>query len=230
MIGMGTIANVLTVLVGGTIGLQLGRGIPEKYQDTIMQGVAMAVCIIGLQMALKSQNIIIVIVSMVVGGILGEALGIEDKLNSLGQWLGTKIGSHAKGKGDFAEGFVAASLIFCVGAMAIVGSLQDGLKADPSILYAKATLDGITSTILAANLGLGVAFSALSIGIYQGTLTALAFLIGPYMTEAVTTEVSATGGLLIIAISINMLQILKIRIGNLLPAMFIAGIVASFVS
>ena len=176
----------------------------------------------------------IVIASMVLGGIIGEAIDIEAKLNALGNWIGCKIvknkqNDEVTSASAIAEGFVTASLVFCVGAMAIVGSLQDGLTGDPTTLYAKATLDGIAAIIFTVNMGVGVLLAALSVAVYQGLITASAGCIGPYMSSFVMTEITATGGLLIVAISINMLKITQIRLGNLLPAIIVAGVIASFV-
>jgi uncharacterized protein len=234
MVGMGTVVNTLAILGGGCIGLTVRKGLPEKWQVTIMHGIALCVGVIGLQMALKTNNIMIVIASMVLGGIIGEAIDIEAKLNAFGNWIGCKIvrnkqNSEGLSTSAIAEGFVTASLVFCVGAMAIVGSLQDGLMGDSTTLYAKSTLDGIAAIIFTANMGIGVLFSAISVAIYQGSITLLAGFIGPYMSPNVMTEVTAAGGLLIVAISINMLKVTQIRIGNLLPAIIVAGVIASFV-
>lgn len=231
MIGLGTLANVATILVGSAIGLILGQGIKEKYRITIMQGIALCVLVIGLQMALKTPNVMVDIVSLVLGSLVGEFCNIEDKLTSMGQWLGGKFqkkSQQGEVENRFVEGFVTTSLIFCVGAMAIVGALQDGLKGDPTILYAKSLMDGVGAVIFTANFGVGVAFSALSIAIYQGGITLLASGVGPYLTEGVIGAASSVGGILIVAISLNMLGMVKIRLGNMLPAMFIAGIIASF--
>ena len=200
-----------------------------------MHGIALCVGVIGLQMALKTNNIMIVIASMVLGGIVGEAIDIEAKLNTFGNWIGCKIVKNKQNgavtsASAIAEGFVTASLVFCVGAMAIVGSLQDGLTGDPTTLYAKATLDGIAAIIFTVNMGVGVLLAALSVAVYQGLITASAGFIGPYMSTAVMTEITATGGLLIVAISINMLKITQIRLGNLLPAIIVAGLIASFIA
>lgn len=222
------------IIIGSGIGMFMGRGIPEKYRETIMAGLALIVGIIGLQMALKTENILVVTISIVAGAIVGEFCHIEDRLNNLGNWLGKLFTSKKHGQGDaareqFVEGFVTTSLIFCVGAMAIIGSLQDGLAGDPSTLYAKSMLDFVSSTIFGATYGLGVMASALSVGIYQGLVTLLAGFVGPYLTERVITEVTATGGLTIVAMSLNMFKLAKIRIGNLLPAIFLAGVFATFI-
>lgn len=231
MIGLGTLANIGTILTGSALGLFLGQGLKDKYRVTVMHGIGLCVTVIGMSMALKSPNTMVDIVSMVVGAVIGEIIDIEDKLNRFGEYLGKKFSgkknSDSSAQERFVEGFVSTSLIYCVGAMAIVGSLQDGLKGDASILYAKAIMDGVGTVVFTANFGIGVAFSALSVGLYQGSLTLLASYIGPFLTETVIAAVSSVGGLLILAIGINMLCNLKIRIGNMLPAMFIAGIITA---
>lgn len=230
MSGMGTIANAAAIVGGTLIGLLLKRGLPEKWQQTIMQGVALCIFVIGLQMAVKTANIVIVVVSLVIGSIIGEALDIDGNLQRFGDWVGAKLYSGKSGgaAGKIAEGFVSATLIFCTGAMAVVGSLQDGLKQDPTILYAKSTLDCIISVILAANMGVGVALSAVSVFLYQGSITVLAGFLQPVMTEAVLNEVTSCGGVLIMAIAINILKLLQIRIGNQLPAVLVVGIIAYY--
>jgi uncharacterized membrane protein YqgA involved in biofilm formation len=232
MIGLGTIANVAGILAGSCLGLLLGRGIKDRYREIVMQAIGLCVVIIGLQMALKTQNIMVDIVSLVIGSIIGEYFDIEGKLNHLGQFLGNKFNKKKSPSGEdlkdgFVEGFVSASLIFCVGAMAIVGSLEDGLKGNPAILYAKTLMDATGAVVFSANFGIGVAFSALSVGVYQGILTLLASWVGPYLTENVIEAFSSVGGVLILAIGINMFDVIKLRIGNMLPAMFVAGIIAA---
>ena len=193
-----------------------------------MSSIALCILIIGVQMALKTQNIIIVIFSLVLGAIVGEILDIEAAMNRLGQYLGNKL---SQGDGSaaaaIAAGFVNASILFCSGAMAILGSIQDGLAADHTTLFAKATLDGLISLILSANLGIGVILSALSVGIYQGSITLLAGVVGPLVTEAMLTEITASGGIMIMAIGCNMLKISSIRIGNLLPGMLFAAVITA---
>lgn len=179
-------------------------------------------------MAFKTANIVIVVVSLVIGSIIGEYFDIEGNLQKFGSWIASKVyhGKDGSFAAQLARGFISSTLIFCIGAMAVVGALQDGLKQDPTILYAKATLDGIISVILTANLGIGVAFSAFSVFIYQGCLTLLAAFLQTVMTEAVLNEITACGGVLITAIGINMLKILEIRISNQLPAIFIVWLLA----
>lgn len=230
MVGMGTVVNVAAIAGGSLIGLLVGRGIKEKYQETVIYGLALCVIVLGIQMALQGQHILLTIISLVVGSILGEALGIEEKLEQVGTLLAEKFQKSRK-KGDagtdaFVEGFMNASLLYCVGAMAIVGSIQDGLSGDPTTLYTKALIDGLSGIIYASNFGIGVLFSALSVGVYQGILTALAGFLGPWMSQLVVQEVAACGGLMILGIGINMTKLLKIRVGNMLPGLLVAGVAA----
>ncbi|MGL5207098.1 MAG: DUF554 domain-containing protein [Acidaminococcaceae bacterium] len=228
MIGMGTIVNASAILAGAFLGLVLRQGLPEKWQTTIMHAIGLSVAVIGIQMAMKTNNIIIVIISLVAGSIIGEFLDIDKILNRFGSWIGRKLtkGSAKNSAADIiGQGFVATSLIYCVGAMAIVGSIQEGLTGDASTLYAKSILDGITAIIFAANMGIGVALSAISVAIYQGTITLLAGSLETIMSPALLAEITATGGILIIAIGLNMLKLVQIRIANMLPAIIAAGFV-----
>lgn len=230
MVGMGTVVNVAAIAGGSLLGLLVGREIKEKYQETVIYGLALCVIVLGIQMALQGQHILLTIISLVVGSILGEALGIEEKLEQVGTLLAEKFQKSRK-KGDagtdaFVEGFLNASLLYCVGAMAIVGSIQDGLSGDPTTLYTKALIDGLSGIIYASNFGVGVLFSALSVGVYQGILTALAGFLGPWMSQLVVQEVAACGGLMILGIGINMTKLLKIRVGNMLPGLLVAGVAA----
>ena len=230
MVGMGTVVNVAAIAGGSLLGLLVGRGIKEKYQETVIYGLALCVIVLGIQMALQGQHILLTIISLVVGSILGEALGIEEKLEQVGTLLAEKFQKSRK-KGDagtdaFVDGFLNASLLYCVGAMAIVGSIQDGLSGDPTTLYTKALIDGLSGIIYASNFGVGVLFSALSVGVYQGILTALAGFLGPWMSQLVVQEVAACGGLMILGIGINMTKLLKIRVGNMLPGLLVAGVAA----
>ena len=164
--GLGTIANSVAIIVGAVLGVFCKRGLPEKWQETMMSSIALCIAIIGIQMALKTQNIVVVIFSLVLGAITGEIIDIEGAMNRLGNFLGDKLsGNDASAAAAIGAGFVNASILFCSGAMAILGSIQDGLAADHTTLYAKATLDGLISLILSANVGIGVALSAISVGI-----------------------------------------------------------------
>jgi hypothetical protein len=224
---LGTIVNAGAIIAGALLGNLLKNGFPEKYKSVIMQGVSLAVILIGLSMALKSQNILVLTLSIVSGGILGEWLRIEERLDSFGQKLERRFsGSRAANSdGLFIKGFVSGSLVFCVGAMAIMGALESGLTGRHTTLFIKSILDGVTSTVFASSMGIGVAFSALPVFLYQGAITLAASYVKPFLTEAMITEMSAAGGLLIFGIGINMLinsDKLRIKVGNLLPAIFLA--------
>lgn len=231
MAGLGTVVNVAAIAAGALLGLLVKRGLPESWQQTMMSGIALCIFVIGLQMAMGTANIIITIVSLASGAIVGEALGIEARLNELGRWVGRKAAGKEEGAAKrIAEGFVSATLLFCIGAMAVVGSIQDGLAGDHTTLFAKATLDGIISVVLSANLGIGVMFSAASVGLYQGALTALAGFLEPYVAGGVLTEITAAGGVMIMAIGTNMLNLTKIRISNMLPGIVTAAIIGTYFS
>lgn len=226
MLGLGTIVNAVGIFVGAILGLIFKKGLPKKWQETMMSGIAICIVVIGVQMALKTNNIVIVIFSLVIGSILGEIIDIEEGMNRIGEVLGKRIaGSNKSVAAEIAAGFVNASVLFCSGAMAIVGSIQDGLLGDHATLFAKATLDALISLVLTANLGVGVALSALSVGIYQGAITMLAGFIGPYITDAMLAEITGSGGVMIMAIGTNMLHLTKIRIGNMIPAMLVAALI-----
>ncbi len=215
---LGTVVNSITIILGSIFGIIIKRGIKDEYKKTIMDGVGLAVIVIGLMGAIKTENTILAIISIVLGSLFGEILGIERKLNSLGDTMEERFG---KGDSNFSKGFVTASLVYCVGAMAIVGSLESGLLGDHTTLLAKSILDGISSIIFSSTLGIGVAFSAVAVFIYQGLITLLATYIKDLLTPEVILEMSAVGGILIMAIGINILELKRIRVGNMLPAIFI---------
>lgn len=224
MPGLGTMANCLAIMAGALLGVVFKRGLPEKWQQTMMSSIALCIIIIGAQMAVKTNNIVIVIFALVLGSVLGELADIEAWMSRLGEKMGAKLGGgDATVAAKIAEGFVSASILFCSGAMAILGSIQDGLAADHTTLFAKATLDGLIALILSANMGIGVLLSAASVGLYQGAITLLAGVVGPLITEAMLLEITAAGGVMIMAIGTNMLHITKIRIGNMLPGMLFAA-------
>lgn len=216
---LGTIVNVIAIVIGGLAGLLFGKAFPEKLKIILIQGIGLSILIIGLQMALKTNNILIMILSMVLGGLVGEAIGIEAGLNRLGKFFEEKVST--KGDGQFSKAFVTTSLIYCVGAMAIVGALEDGLNGNHSILFAKAALDGITAVVFSSSMGIGVVASALPVLIYQGCISLFAGLLQGTLSDAIILEMSAVGGLLIFGIGITMLGIKEIRVGNLLPAIIL---------
>lgn len=215
---LGTMVNTLSIIIGSLIGLFFKGRIPEKYSKTIMHGIGLAVVLIGIKTALKTDAILVVIISLTIGSFLGELLRIEDKLDQFGNWIGRRLSNDSAG---ISKGFVSASLLYCVGAMAIIGSMESGLTGNHQTLFAKSILDGIGSVLFASTLGIGVLFSAVSVFIYQGLLTLTASSIKPFLLPEVVSQMSAVGGLLILAIGIGLLEIKKIKIGNMLPAIFI---------
>ncbi len=218
MLLQGTLVNIVAVIVGSLIGRWGGRYLSAKMRQTLMVGLGLAVLLIGLQLALKSQQVMIVIGSLILGGLIGEVVGIETRLEAFGLGLQKRF----SGLGSIAEGFVTSSLLFCVGAMAIMGALQDGLGGKPTILYAKSALDGVAAIALTSTLGIGVLFSIFSLLLYQGSITLIAELAQTVLTEPVITEMNAVGGLLIVAISFDLMGIKRLPVGNLLPSIFVA--------
>jgi uncharacterized membrane protein YqgA involved in biofilm formation len=216
---LGTIVNTLAIIVGSLLGIVFRGGIPKKYQVTIMQAISLAVILIGLKMAFKTDAILLAIFSLVIGSILGELLKIEDRLENLGKQLEAKFSKA--GNGGIAKGFVVASLVFCVGSMAIVGSMESGLTGNHQTLFAKSALDGLSSIIFSSIFGIGVLFSSISVFVYQGFITLTASLMKPFLIPPVINQMSGVGGLLIMAIGINLLEIKKIKVGNMLPAIFV---------
>ncbi len=220
---LGTIINVGLVLLGSFLGLLLKNRISPRFSAIITHALGLCVMCIGITSAVATENMLCVIVCMVVGTLLGEAVRIEDRLDRLGETLRDKLVREGGGSSRFTEGFVTASLLYCVGSMAVMGSLEAGINHDYSILVSKGVIDGVTSISFAAAMGIGVAFSALPLLVYQGSLTLLATVAGPYLSPAVITEMSAVGGTIILGIGINMLGLgkAKIRVGNMLPAIFL---------
>ena len=215
----GTLVNVAAILAGAGLGLILRLGISESCKRTILQAMGLAVLFIGIRMSLASQNSIIIVLSLAVGAVLGEMARLEERLDAFGIWLTELVGDRF---GDIGKGFVTASLVYCIGAMAIVGSLQEGLTGDASIIYAKALIDGTVSVIFTASMGIGVMLAAVSVLLYQGAITLAAGSLQTLITDPMLAEVSGVGGVLIIAISLNMLKLTKIKLANLLPGLPLA--------
>lgn len=227
---IGTILNVSAVLVGGSLGLLAGARLPERLQQTVINGLGLFTAAIGIQMFMKTGNAIIVLVSLLVGGVLGEWWRIEDGLRNLGAFLERRFtsGSNLDQGSRFIRGFLTTSLVFCVGPMAILGSIQDGLTGDYSLLAIKAVLDGFASLAFASSLGVGVLFSALPLLVYQGGLTLLAAQVQTISTPAMMNEMTATGGVLLLGLAVSSLLELKpIRVGNFLPALLIAPLIVA---
>ena len=211
------VINGVAILIGALIGNKVRGGISERFRSILMQAMALAVMLIGILGAIKTTDALTVVICLAIGAVVGEGVNIEKRLENLGDGIKRCLkGAEA----TFTEGFVSASLIFCVGAMAIVGSLDAGLRGEYSTILTKSLIDGITATVLASTLGIGVAFSGLAVFLYQGAITLLAGFLQPLLSDLIITEMSAVGGLLIFAIGLNMQGMTKIRVGNLLPAIF----------
>lgn len=211
----GTLVNGAAIIVGAVTGLLIGRFISRRLSDWIMQIIGLAVLLIGFQMALNCRQVLLLVVSMVLGGVTGELLRLEERLLGLGRWLESRLGNGGK----IAQGFVYATLLYGVGAMAITGAMESGLLGRHQILYSKSILDGISAIILGSTMGAGVALAAAPVVLYQGGLALAARGVGSLLTDPIITELTATGGLLIVAIGLNLLQIKKLEVGNLLPAL-----------
>ncbi|HLQ65529.1 MAG TPA: DUF554 domain-containing protein [bacterium] len=223
---LGTFVNALAVLVGSALGVLLRRRIPKGMDEILMQGLGLAVIVIGVQMARGTHNVVVLILSMAIGGVLGHLLGIEAGLERLGTWAEARLGAREEGS-TFARAFVTSSLLFCVGPLTILGAFQGGLGQPPVLLYTKSVLDGVSSVAIGATLGPGVFLSAGTILVYQGALTLLASSAQTLMTPDVTREFTATGGLLVLGVGITLLGLRPIRVGNLLPALLVVVVLTS---
>ena len=212
------VVNAVVVVLGGLLGLLLGGRLKEEHTQTIINALGICTMVIGVTSAITTSNILIVIICLVIGTIIGEALKIEHRLDSLGDWLKAKVAKN--GGGRFTEGFVTASLLFCVGSMAIMGSFDAGLRGDYNTIFAKSALDTVMAVTFAATMGVGVLLSGASVLIYQGALTLLAGLVEPYLSAPVVVEMSAVGGIMLIGTGMNIIGLTKerIKVGNMLPA------------
>lgn len=225
MILLGTIVNAAAIIVCGVIGSFLKKGLPKRYGDLVIAALGFFTIMLGVKFAMQTEHPLVVIFSMVLGAALGEWIDIEKRMDD----FGNKVQSRLKGfKGNFSQGFVNSSLLFCVGSMAIMGSLQSGLANNHQTLYTKAVMDGVISVVFASTLGIGVAASALPVFIYQGSITLLAAFLQPYLSTAVVLEMTAVGGILLMGVGSNILEIKKVKVGNLIPAIFIPILIMMF--
>ena len=228
---IGTIFNICTVLIGGVVGCILGGRLPDRLKHTIVAGLGLFTLAYGLQMFLTTENALVVLGGLLIGALIGEGLRIEDRLQTFGVFLEqrffkTQANDVNSGNSRFVRGFLTASLVFCVGPMTILGSIQDGLTGDHNLLIVKSVLDGFGALAFASTLGIGVLFSVIVIIIYQGGLSLLAGQLHFLITPPMMTEMTATGGLILIGIAISsLLEIKRIRIGNFLPAVIITPII-----
>lgn len=235
MFGMGTIVNTLAVIVGGGAGLILKKGLKEKVQETVMKALGTATLVMGLSEVMakmlvvskdgvSTQGTMLLIFSLAIGAILGEWLDLEYRMEQFGEFLRRLF--KVEDSGQFLEGFLTNALVICIGAMAIVGALQDGISHDPSMLYAKAILDCMISMVFASSLGIGVLFAAIPLFLYQGAITLLGSAIAPFLTDALIANLSFIGNVLISLVGVNLLFGKQIRVGNLLPSLLIPIIYA----
>ncbi|NLK35739.1 MAG: DUF554 domain-containing protein [Gracilibacteraceae bacterium] len=222
---LGTIANAGAIIIGGIAGSIFRKGISKRFNNIITSGLGLFTLGLGITFAIGSQNAMIVIFSLVIGSIIGEWIDIEKRMNDLGNYVQDKLNSK---EGNLSKGFVTASLLYCVGTMSIMGPLRSGLLNDHNILLTKSVLDGVTSVVFASTLGMGVVLSFLPVLLYQGSLTLLASYVAPYLSEAVIIEMTAVGGILLVGMGINILEIKRLKVGNMLPAIFLPIILMLF--
>ena len=221
---IGTLINIATVAVGGGLGTLIGGRLPERLRNTVIHGIGLVTLMLGIQMTFDTQNILIVMGSVLIGALLGEWWRIDAGLERFSEWLRSRVARRLpeSSMGRFTEGFITASLVFCIGPVTVLGAIQDGLSGDYQLLAVKSLLDGFSALAFASSMGIGVVFSILTLVIYQGGLTLLAGLAQSFLTEPMIAEMSATGGVLILALGLILLDLKKIRVANLLPALAIA--------
>ncbi len=213
----GTIVNFLAILAGGGLGLLFNKGLPARYMNALLFAISLIVFALGLSYVLKSADIMVVLLSVIMGTLMGTALKLGSRLQSLGDNL---QGRMKLGDGRFSDGFVSCTLLYCVGAMAITGSIQDGLNGDPTILFLKSVMDGVTAIFFASTMGVGVLFSAVPVLLYQGAIALMASMLSGVLDMAVVTEMAAAGGAALMALSLNMMEVKKFNVADMLPAIF----------
>jgi uncharacterized membrane protein YqgA involved in biofilm formation len=224
---VGTLMNTAAVIVGSAAGILLRKRIPSELGTDLIRVMGLFTFLIGMKNSWSSPDLLITLVCVVTGTIIGMVLKLDNKFNGLSEIARRKLGSIAEG--SFTEGMMAATLLFCIGPMAIMGSLQDGLTGDYSILATKSVMDGITSLAMASTMGIGVAFSALAVFVIQGSITMAAGFIEPYMTQVMQAHITAAGGLMLLGLSFNLIMRANIKVSNMLPALLIAALVAAFI-
>lgn len=222
-IPIGSLVNVVAIIIGGFVGMAFRSRMPEGIRTIVFQGLGLSTLALGVSMSLKMQNILIIIFSIVLGGIIGELCNLDKRLEQGAIYLKKKI----KSKNElFVDGCMTATLLYCIGSMAIIGAFDEGLRGDPTILLTKSMMDGFAAIALGASYGVGVVFSAIPVFIYQYGLTLFAIVLQPYFTQEIITQLTATGGILIIGISINILDLKQIKLSNMLPSLLIVVILS----
>ncbi len=223
MVLTGTLVNVIAVILGSTIGLIFHSKIPTRFTQTVFQGIALFTILIGVNMGLKSNEFLLIVFSLISGGIVGEALKLETRVENLSLTIQHRIKSKNQ---KFSEGLITSFLLFCMGSMTILGAFEEGLGNEPNLLLAKSTLDGFSSIALSASLGIGVLFSVIPLLIYQGLLTIFAGSLSVYLSEPIINNLTSVGGILLIGLGINLLEIKKIKMMNLLPSLLVIVILS----
>ena len=224
LLPIGTLVNVLAIIAGGFLGAALGSRLPDRIRMTVFQAIGLCSLVLGISMTLKSAEMLIMFGSIIIGAILGEILRLEQRFANLGNWLKKRMGASNP---EFTNGVISATMMFCVGSMAILGPFSEALLGDRTLLYTKSMLDGITSVAFAAAFGTGIILSILPLFIYQGCLTVFASLLVPLLPEAILTELTAVGGLLIMGIGINLLKIKEIPLLNFMPSLIVVVVLAN---
>lgn len=225
MRGLGTAINVAAVLAGTGVGLALGHRLPERVRATLLSGVGLVTLVLGVSQGLETKNLLFPLAAVVLGAFLGELATLEERLERLGERIQRRVPRRSRSDeptSRFVEGFVAASLVFCVGPLTILGSIQDGLAGDFELLAVKSALDGLVAIVFASTLGLGVGFSALTVLVYQGLLTLGAFALDDVLTERMVAETTATGGVMVVGIGIRLLELKAVRVAAMLPGLLLA--------
>lgn len=224
---IGVLVNTGTVLFGSLVGMLFNKGIPERISNALIKGLGLCTLLIGIQGALKGQNALVMILSVAIGVVIGEIIDIDGKLEKLSKWVENKV--KGKGaKGDVAQGFMTASMLFCIGSMTIVGSLQSGLTGDNTMIFTKSTLDLVSSFALSASLGVGVMLSSVFVFVFQGLLVLLSGLVAPLFTEVVIAEVTCAGSIIIIGLGLNLIGVTKLKCANYLPAIIMPLVLCLF--
>ena len=221
----GNLVNAIAIIVGGLAGTFFNKSLPERFQSIVFQCMGLFVCVLGVSMALKMEEILLCILSLLTGGLLGELLQLDVQMVKLGDWVKRRLKLKNL---RFTEGFVTSSLLYCVGTMSILGAIEEGTGGYPSLLFTKSVMDGFSSIALASALGIGVVFSAFPVLIYQGAITLLAFLFGNLLDAGTIREISAIGGVMLVGLGINLLEIKQLRVVNLLPALIVIGVLRYF--
>ena len=221
---LGVLVNAGGIVLGSLLGLLVKKGIPDRVEKMVMMAIGLCVAFIGIKGAFDSQNTLIMIISMVLGTIVGTLIDLDRQMNRLGQWVERRFRPKGDHKDSLAEGFVNGTLLFCVGAMAIVGSFNAGVKGDNSMLFTKALLDTTSAAMMTVTMGIGLALSGASVFVYQGALVLLAQFLQPILPEPAIAEISGVGSLMILAIGLNLMGITKIKVANFLPAVVFAPV------